>query len=230
MAPTTSTHGAQANPDATWVNVIEGSEVHREREPTRLLRVSGRAPPGDLGVTSYWLGGLAYTAIALAAGEWLTVDWTMIDNEEPFDEIEAGERQLDRGPAPHPGGPGAGRASAAPGDADTARARGDGHARRAHRGRPARPGRVRRARAGTARAAVGAAREEGTIGSGAAHRVRSGGNGVAGLAWADRTAGGDSAVGPGEQRESHHRAHDAPAERTAERDRLRPLHAGNGRA
>ena len=37
-------------------------------------------------------------------------------------------------------------------DANTARARGDGHARRAHRGRPARPGWVRRARAGTGRA------------------------------------------------------------------------------
>ena len=54
--------------------------------------MSGLAPPGDLGVTSYWLGGLAYTAIALAAGVWLGVDWTMIDNEEPFDDIEAAER------------------------------------------------------------------------------------------------------------------------------------------
>ena len=55
-------------------------------------RLSGLAPPGDLGAMSYWLGGLAYTAVALAAGVWLAVDWTMIDNEEPSDEIEAAER------------------------------------------------------------------------------------------------------------------------------------------
>ena len=92
MAQKAKTDETQAKPDATWVDVISGSEVHREHEPTRLLRVSGVAPPGDLGVTSYWLGGLAYTAIALAAGVWLAVDWTMIDNEEPFDDTEAEER------------------------------------------------------------------------------------------------------------------------------------------
>ena len=92
MAPKTNTDEAQAKPEAPWVDVIAGSEVHREHEPTRLLRVSGLAPPGDLDMTSYWLGGLAYTAIALAAGVWLAVDWTMIDNEEPFDEFEAAER------------------------------------------------------------------------------------------------------------------------------------------
>ncbi len=92
MAQKAKTDETQAKPDAAWVDVISGSEVHREHEPTRLLRVSGLAPPGDLGVTSYWLGGLAYTAIALAAGVWLAVDWTMIDNEEPFDDTEAEER------------------------------------------------------------------------------------------------------------------------------------------
>ena len=91
MAQKAKTDETQEKPDATWVDVISGSEVHREHEPTRLLRVSGLAPPGDLCVTSYWLGGLAYTAIALAAGVWLAVDWTMVDNEEPFDDIEAEE-------------------------------------------------------------------------------------------------------------------------------------------
>ena len=92
MAQKAKADETQAKPDARWVDVISGSEVHRKHEPTRLLRVSGLAPPGDLGVTSYWLGGLAYTAIALTAGVWLAVDWTMIDNEEPFDDIEAEER------------------------------------------------------------------------------------------------------------------------------------------
>ena len=41
MAPKTNAHEAQAKPEATWVDVISGSEVHREREPTRLLRVRG---------------------------------------------------------------------------------------------------------------------------------------------------------------------------------------------
>ena len=41
MAPKTNAHEAQAEPEATWVDVISGSEVHREREPTRLLRVLG---------------------------------------------------------------------------------------------------------------------------------------------------------------------------------------------
>ena len=86
------TDETQAKPDATWVDVISGSEVKREREPTRLLRVSGLAEPGDLGVMSYCLDGLAYTAITMVSGVWRAVDWTMIDNEEPFDEIEAAER------------------------------------------------------------------------------------------------------------------------------------------
>ena len=59
MAQKAKTEETQAKPEAAWVDVISGSEVHREHEPTRLLRVSGLAPPGDLGVTSYWLGGLA---------------------------------------------------------------------------------------------------------------------------------------------------------------------------
>ena len=35
---------------------------------------------------------MAYTAIAMASGVWLAVDWTMLDNEEPFDDIKAAER------------------------------------------------------------------------------------------------------------------------------------------
>ena len=41
MAPETNALEAQAKPEATWVDVISGSEVHRERAPTRLLRVRG---------------------------------------------------------------------------------------------------------------------------------------------------------------------------------------------
>ena len=39
MAPKTNPHEAQAEPEATWVDVISGSEVHREHAPTGLLMV-----------------------------------------------------------------------------------------------------------------------------------------------------------------------------------------------
>ena len=86
------TDETQAKPDVIWVDVVSGSEVNREHEPQRLLRVSGLAEPGDLAVTSYWLGDLAYTAIALASGVCLDSDWTAIDNEAPFDDTEAADR------------------------------------------------------------------------------------------------------------------------------------------
>ena len=74
--------------DVTWVDITSGTEVQREVEPWRLLRVRGRAGPGDLNATSYWLGDLAYTVIALATGVWLPADWSRIDSEVPFDEAE----------------------------------------------------------------------------------------------------------------------------------------------
>ena len=80
--------------------------MHREHEPTRLLRVSGLVPPGDLGGTSHWLGGLAYTATALAAGVCLAADWTMIDNEEPLDDFASAERDWTAVQLPVPVGPG----------------------------------------------------------------------------------------------------------------------------
>ena len=79
--------------DVSWVEITAGTEVAREREPIRLLRVSGLAGPGDLDAMSFWLGDLAYTAIALATGQRLVADWATIDNEVPFDEEEAATRE-----------------------------------------------------------------------------------------------------------------------------------------
>ena len=230
MAPTAKTDEAEAKLDATWVDVISGSEVQREREPTGLLRVSGLIEPGDLGVMSYWLGGLAYTAIAMASGVWLTVDWTMIDNEEPFDNIEAAERHWIAIQLPIPVDPALDaqvlhrvtrilRALAAMDMPDGLTVEGprapDGFGELV-RARVAPPWETHEWDGESAPCEI--------------YCVRSAGGGLAGVARADRRAGGDSAVGPAEQGESHHRAHDAPVETTAARDWLRALHAGDGHA
>ena len=145
----------------------------------------------------------------MASGNWLAVDWTMIDNEEAFDDIEAAERDWIAVQLPIP-------------------VNSVLDAQVLHRVM-----RILRELAAMDMPdglTVRGARSRRRIRAGRDHCVRSAGGGLAGVAPADRIARGGSALGPGKQGESDYRAHDAPGEAAAARNRLRALHAGDGHA
>ena len=97
------TEAARSRLDTSWVDISSGTEVQREREPQRLLRVTGVAGGGDLVAMSFWLGDLAYTAIALVSGQWFAPDWSSVDMEVPLDEDEAETRDWIAVQVPIPG-------------------------------------------------------------------------------------------------------------------------------